>query len=355
MTTQEHGSTPTVRRLSAAFAVLSAASLAVLAGMPGMAAAQSAPSPVTVYANYPAPIPPGCPQGPQALLGLSFDNGRGDTASSLGGLDVRHGDTVTMSWTGFHAGCLDGSGTPAITVGLAAYDNPTLGFDPEVDQALQDGWQVCGVDGEPCERTGGRYQLALTLPGTDVCKVQLDAHLGLPLAVVGPNGSFYSQAVRGHGTNRLISAASFGLEPCVPSTTSTTAPPVTAAPSTPETPAPPAEQPPAEQPPAEVPTTTTGAPERDEAPAAPPVTETPTTEAPIAPASPPSTTPSTAAPSTTSTTVETKVLNESVSRQTLPRTGADAFAVLRIATWLATAGVGTLLAATALRHRRQSA
>ena len=348
MKPNEHGSTQNLRKLGIAFTALSAASLFVLTGTAG---AQGTAKPVTDYSTYPAALPSLCPQGGGALTG--FDNGRGDTATALHDLDVRHGDTVTMSWTGFHSGCVAADGTPAITVGLAAYDSPTLRFDASVDQQLLDGWTACGAAGAACAKTGDRYTLSMTLPTTDVCKVQLDAHLGLPLAVVGPNGSYYSQALRGSGTNRLISAANFGLEPCVPPSTPTTvaAPTVTAPPETPTTmaPATPQETPVTEAPAApEAPATPS-----TDVPAAPEAPATPTTvEAPLSPASPPSTAPST-------TIAQTRVLNESVTAParpgTLPITGSDTFGMLRIATWLATAGVGTLLAATVLRHRRQSA
>ena len=99
-----------------------------------VATADPAPSVITDYANYPAPLPAGCHEGADALEGLSFSNGRGGHATDLRALDVRHGDTVTMSWTGFADGCTKPDGSPAIAVSLAVYETSSALFDPSVDE-----------------------------------------------------------------------------------------------------------------------------------------------------------------------------------------------------------------------------
>jgi len=300
----------------------------------------ASPTPITDYTGYPAALPAGCPDGTGSLIGLQFSNGRGGLASSLWALDVRHGDIVTMSWDDFATACRNGSGDPAIAVTLAAYDNPEARFDPSVDQHLVDGWESCGVGAGPCVRSGGRYRLQVTMPDPAVCNVQLDAALGLPLAVVGPNGSFYSSGARGTGPNRLLSAAAFNLNPCPPTpTTSTTTTSVSVAP-----------------------TSTTVAGVVVEAT----TTTTPSTSVPGE--TPPSTTPTTLGaagnvqPAATTMPAGTTAAGPApAARQLaapagggLPFTGADTLAALRIAALLGVTGA-MVLAATAMVQRRRRA
>lgn len=359
MTTQEQGRT-TTRRLVAALAGVGTLVTIVGAG----AGIAYAATPVSDYASYPAALPSGCPTGAWSLEGLRFADGRGATAATLGDLDVRHGDTVTMSWTGFAKGCTTASGDAAITVSLAAYDSPTPTFDAEADQQLQAGWASCGPDaGRACTPSGGRMSLSVTLPSTAVCNVQLDAVQGLPLAVVGPSGSYYSDWQRKDGSYRLISAANFGLEPCVaptpsvPETTTAPAPPAPEATTTTAPPAPPA---------APVETTTTAPapmPVAPEAPssAAPEVTTTTAPPVVVPQSTPPTTTPPTTTPPTTSTTGPTEVLDASITAPTptvasagvLPFTGSNTFGTLRLAAWLTGVGGAILLAAGALHLQRR--
>jgi hypothetical protein len=322
------------RRLLIALATTALSALVVLSAA-GVADADPGPQPVTDYANYPADIPPACPQGEQALLGLSFSNGRGGSAATLWDLDVAHGDTVTMTWTGFHQGCVAGDGTPAVTVGLAAYETPKLEFDPTLDEHLLDGWTVCGVDGDPCVKQDGVYQLSITLPSTGVCNVQLDAFLGLPLAIVGPSGSFYSNLPRGSGTNRLISANHFGLQPCVEATTTTAAPTTTSSSIAPTT--------------TEATTTTTTTETTVEQTGG--VADTPTT-----PPSSPTAVDSAALPGqqTAPSTSAAQVLGESVTAPSggvLPVTGSNTSSALQLAAMMTAAGVAALGLAAALRRR----
>lgn len=290
--------------------VMGALSLVVLfvttAG--GVADAATA-APITDYASYPAAIPADCPPGSPAVKTLSFANGRGGTAADLRELDVRRGDTVTMSWTAFAAGCLNQDGSPAIEVGLAGYDQGGAVFDASVDQKLLAGWQACGANAGACTMTNGRYQLQVTLPSTGACQMQLDSFIGLPLAVVGPSGSFYSSALRGgEGGNRLISAVNFGPQTCEEPTTTTSQ--------------------------SVVPTSTSAPASTTTAPAT--TTTTPTTTAASSPAQ--ITSP------TTGAVVQAQVV-------TLPATGQNSLATIKLAGWLGLAGSVILLAAATLRRR----
>lgn len=210
----------------------------VLASLGVAAVAQAAegatsPAPIVDVADYPPPLPSGCPGGSDTFEGLTFANGRGDAASSLTELDVRAGDEVTMAWDGLAAGCADAQGQPLVPVTLAAYDTPAVGFDPTVDQTLLPGWATCGAGTGPCVASGTGGQLSFVVPPPDVsCLVQLDAVLGLPLAVVGPGGSFYAAASRGDDrSNMLIASRPVETVPCEAALPATTAVPTTAAPA----------------------------------------------------------------------------------------------------------------------------
>jgi hypothetical protein len=306
-----------------------------------VATADPAPSVITDYANYPAPLPAGCPEGADALEGLSFSNGRGGHATDLRALDVRHGDTVTMSWTGFADGCTKPDGSPAIAVSLAVYETSSALFDPAVDEPLLPGAQSCGDGAGSCDTAGG-HSLSISLPtAPDACNVQLDAALGLPIGVVGPSGSYYSNVLRRSGPDMLVSASNFGLEPCEeapPETTTTTAPP--AVEETTTTTAPPA---------VEETTTTTAPPAVEET--------TTTTEAAAAP-----TTSSTEAPPPVQATAPAAVSPASVSpvavspaATELPFTGAaHTVDYMRLGLALSAAGAVIAAAGGLWARRRQT-
>jgi hypothetical protein len=154
--------------------------------------------------------------------------------ADLHSLDVRSGDTLTLSWTDYTAGCRTPTGAPAIAVSMVAYEAAAGTFDPALDQRLLPGWTSCGAGEAPCARTtDNRYELAVDMPKAEVaCTVQTDAVIGLPLAVVGPHGSFYTPVIRNdEGPNMLIGDTSFAAMPC--SSPATTAPPpATTSPST---------------------------------------------------------------------------------------------------------------------------
>jgi hypothetical protein len=278
------------------------------------ATAEPSPSIITDYGSYPADLPDGCPDGAEALEGLSFSNGRGGEAGDLRALDVRHGDTVTMSWTGFADGCTADDGSPAIAVSLAVYETSSPVFDPGVDGPLLPGAESCGDGAGSCGSDADGYSLSISLPtAPEACNVQLDAVLGLPLGMIGPNGSYYSPIIRGGGPNMLVSAANFGLEPCEeapPTTTSTSTTAPEEQPTTTTTTTAPPE--------VEDTTTTTEAPEEEatttttEAGIAPTTTEAPPTQVSQPSAVSPATVPAAVLPSSV----------EATGNQVLPFTGA---------------------------------
>lgn len=287
----------------------------LLAGTAGAAVLD----PVTDYAAYPSPLPAGCPGGEASLLGVRFDNGRGNTASDLRQLPLRSGDTLTMTWEGFAPGC------EGLAVTLAVYSTHGERFDPSSDETL-----VSHVSW-----TDGPNVLSLVVPSAgmdEVCYLQVDAVLGAPLAMIGPNGSFYNSVLRRDGgPNNLVSAKNFPAECTEP------APAPAPAPDVPTTP-PPAEPAPVEALQAPAPEAPT-----PEAPA-PVEVESTVTPPPAAPA--PSTTAGpvveagavSAAPTTTAPQVE--VLSENLNRapSALPRTGGPTGLLAAIGASLLAAG-----------------
>jgi LPXTG-motif cell wall-anchored protein len=229
--------------VGAALAVVAALVLGVAVGTgAGVAGAAPAP-PITDYASYPAALPEGCPDGTGAVAGARYDNGRGDEVNDLRTLSLRPGDTLRVSWDAFADGCVDPSGEPLIAVSLHAYDSSAPTFDPTVDQQLIDGWVACGAGLEPCPRSAdGRYELSLAVPGPAAsprCNTQLEFVIGLPLAVVGPSGSYYNALLRGDDRPSMgIGATNFAIPDCVPGTSGTTVPPPPPPPPPPTTPPP---------------------------------------------------------------------------------------------------------------------
>jgi LPXTG-motif cell wall-anchored protein len=311
---------------SAARLVSGVATAGLAVGLLAGTAGAAGLDPITDYASYPSPLPAGCPGGETSLLGVQFDNGRGNTASDLRQLPLRSGDTLTMTWDGFAPGC------EGLAVTLAVYSTHGEQFDPHTDETL-----VTHVSW-----TDGPNVLSLVVPsaGTDdVCYLQVDAVLGAPLAVIGPNGTYYNSVLRpDEGPNNLVSAKNFAAE-C-------TEPAPTPAPEVPTTP-PPAEPAPDDTPvdtpvdtPTETPAPEAEAPVDVDAVVTPPTTPpvTPTTTAPVVEAEAVSTVPSTTAP-------EVEVLSENVSRapSSLPRTGAATGI-------LAAVGAGLLAAGAAVRR-----
>lgn len=160
----------------------------------GTASAQTLPPLVTDYANYPdtsqAMLSDGC-SAFVGLGGISFNVNGGTPVGALTDLpEVSAGDVLTMSWTGVSAECF-GS---AVSLVVKVAQQPV--FQQFVDQFTPPGgYNVTTVtDNSP-------GSLSLTLPDLTSygfgCAYQIDAIVGVPLAVVGPNGSDYSASVRG--------------------------------------------------------------------------------------------------------------------------------------------------------------
>jgi LPXTG-motif cell wall-anchored protein len=210
--------------------------IVALALIRGTATASAQTSLVTDYVNYPntaeAQLPAGCdgtgPQGVQYAI-----NGAAPVASLADLPTLNAGDEIAMSWTGTTPACV---GVP-IALAIKVASNPF--FDQDDNQDAYVPYGVATSDGGP----GG---FTYTLPGLVEfelgCNYQLDAIVGVPLAVVGPDGSYYTNAIReangkASGVTTLIGQAKNGAyETCeapptttttVPETTTTTAPEVT--------------------------------------------------------------------------------------------------------------------------------
>ena len=167
---------------------------------------------------------------------------------------------MVMAWSGVAPACVGSA------VSLVVKNTPQPFFDPAVDQpTAPGGYNVATL-------TDGAGSVSLVLPDLfplgNSCNYQVDAIVGVPLAVVGPGGSFYSESLRGDGRRTtLVSFRNGAYSICAAQTTSsttsttttTTAPP----PPTTQPPAPPTTQPPAPpttQPPAPPTSTTPSAP-----------------------------------------------------------------------------------------------
>jgi hypothetical protein len=174
----------------------------VLVGLnPGVSSA--APAPITDYASYPPAFPAGCTvDGAGVVPGVQFTV-NGQTASDLRTLQIVPGDTITMTWTSLAPGC------ESLGLGLSVKISQASTFNIADNQYLQS-FTYCGPGGDAC--TGS---LAIQLPPAAVVPCyQLDAHIGAPLAIVGPSGSYYGDTQRASGTNMLISAQNGGSAPC---------------------------------------------------------------------------------------------------------------------------------------------
>lgn len=169
--------------------------------LPGTAGAQ--PAPITTYDDYPPELPETCTvDGPDVLQGLLFTV-NGESAEDLRTLNVDQGDTVTMTWDSFTPGC-EGLG-----IGLSTKIAGSTEFDPSINQYGLE-FSYCGPEGPECG--DGPFQLTLRVPPPEELPCyQIDAHIGPPLAVVGPDGAFYGL---GNEPNMLISAKNGGGAPC---------------------------------------------------------------------------------------------------------------------------------------------
>jgi len=202
-------------------------------GVTGVAIASADQLPaIEDVTGYPAPLPEGCPDGANALVGVLFDDGHEAPNSDLNQLHLNGGDTLTMSWTAVAEGCAAPDGEPLVPITLAVYGVDAPVFDQNVDQPLL-ATNSCGPGAGPCALGEGSNALSLTLP-VDIqpCFSQVDAVLGAPLKTVGPNGSYYTANLRGTDYPTLLIAGGFAaLDPCGVTTT-TEATTTTVAPTT---------------------------------------------------------------------------------------------------------------------------
>jgi hypothetical protein len=189
-------------------------------------------------------MPAGCTvEGAAVVPGVQF-SANGQSSSDLRTLAIAPGDTITMSWDAFAPGC------ETLGVGFSVKISQDVIFDIADNQYLQS-FSYCGPEGPLCATPGS---VSIQLPSAELVPCyQLDAHIGPPLAIVGPDGSYYGNAQNPGRPDMLISAQNGGtgsceVPPCVsnPSipaaailcgaqvTTTTTAPPPTV-PTTPTT------------------------------------------------------------------------------------------------------------------------
>lgn len=192
-----------------------------------VAAAQNPGDPallVTDYENYPDPTPqtgsPAICSADDILLdqdGTGFTLNGGDMHPTLAALgDIKSGDEITA--TVFVTADCVGS-----VLSLTLKNSEQDGFDPGTNQV--------NVGYESILAVAGLTTISFTLPpiNDDDCFYQLDAVVGYPLAIVGPDGSFYNPLNRGGvGRDMLINARNGTLTACAVTTTtstSTTQPP----------------------------------------------------------------------------------------------------------------------------------
>ncbi|MEZ5235365.1 MAG: LPXTG cell wall anchor domain-containing protein [Acidimicrobiales bacterium] len=161
--------------------------------------------PIRDYATYPPALPAGCVDGESALVNVRFTAG-GQTVANLGALPLAPGDTFTMSWDGFNGNCA------GVGVGLSSKVATVNVFDATTDYWLR-AFSYCGPEAGATPCNNGPNTLTLQVPpAAEVPCYQLDAHLGPPLAQVGPDAAFYGylNGVR----SMLISAQNGGPADC---------------------------------------------------------------------------------------------------------------------------------------------
>jgi hypothetical protein len=173
----------------------------------GQANQSGGPSPITDYANYPLGlglIPAGCTaQGADVVEGEQFSVDGGAPVADMRLLgEVSNTAVITMTWTSFAPGC------EGVGITLSRKISGSNDFDPADEQFLG-AWSYCGPGGNACTAP---YTLVLDLSlAPPVSCYQLDANIGPPLDVVGPNTAYYSL---NNSFNMLISAKNGGTAPC---------------------------------------------------------------------------------------------------------------------------------------------
>jgi len=198
----------------------------LLAVSTAVSAQATLPPLVNDYANYPdtpqAILTAGCDANGD-VTGVSFSANGGTAVSGLADLpEMNAGDVLTMTWTGVSADCV-GS---AISLTVKIAQEPV--FKQNVNQlAAPSGYNTTILVDAP-------GSLSVTLPDLASfgfgCAYQLDAIVGVPLAVVGPSGSDYSASVRGDDRRTTVFSwrnGAYAICVAQATTTSTTAAPPT--------------------------------------------------------------------------------------------------------------------------------
>jgi len=128
----------------------------------------------------------------------------GQTGSELAALPIASGDTVTMTWPAFAPGC------ESLGIGLSVKISQSTSFNENDNQYLRS-FSYCGPEGPMCTTPAS---ISIQVPSAALVPCfQLDAHIGPPLALVGPAGAYYASGLAPHD-NMLISAFNGGAEPC---------------------------------------------------------------------------------------------------------------------------------------------
>lgn len=201
--------------------------LAIIGLAIGLVLAHGAPAgalegndPVTDYANYPNTL--------QAKAGPGCDGGglfRSEMFSLNGGTPVHdpkdlpefnEGDVLVMTWNDNTPQC-QGS---AVSLDVKVSQKPT--FDPEDDQPARLPFTYDFLTGGPGSLTYVFPSLAEFGLG---CFYQLDAIVGIPLAIVGPSGSDYTAGIGNRpldGRTMLINFRNGGYSTCLAQGTTTT-------------------------------------------------------------------------------------------------------------------------------------
>jgi hypothetical protein len=191
----------------------------VMLAVTSTATAQTLPPLVTDYANYPdtpeAMLTPGCDF--TGVSGTMFSVNGSAPVGNLGELpEFQAGDVVTMTWTGVVDACVGSAISLVVKIPTEPF------FDASVDQPTGEGGYTVGT------LTAGLGSLSFTMPDLTPfdreCDYQMDAVVGVPLKVVGPNGSFFSANLRGDNRRTtLLSARNSRYEVCVAHTSQTIA------------------------------------------------------------------------------------------------------------------------------------
>ena len=173
---------------------------------------------VTDYQNYPdtpqTAVGPDCDAGDITLNGVRLNDN--PLAANLAALpELATGDTVTAELAS-RPDCVGG----ILSLTLKAADTPT--FDPNRNQRnVAFSYDSVVALGEG--RTTLVELIIPPMPDDEDCFYQLDIVTGYPLAVVGPEGSFYHPSSRGDQLrNMLVDARNGALTACTESTTPTT-------------------------------------------------------------------------------------------------------------------------------------